>query len=100
MTEKQQDRTWDREAWAGDLTDDRAPKSEHWNKTEFVGDQGEGAPLPQDPATMLEGETSISGNRQPSGEQHWAEPKADPIDQHPIDARPLAQPPIDRPPRV
>lgn len=79
MTEKQE-RPWDREAWAGDRTDDRAPESERWTKTEWVGDQGEGAPLPQDPEAMPEGETAISGNRQASGEQHWAEPKADPRD--------------------
>lgn len=83
MTEKQQERTWDREAWAGDLADDPAPESPLWNKNEFVGDQGDGAPLPQDPDTMPEGETSISGNRHPSSEQHWAEPKPDPIERNP-----------------
>ena len=47
-------------------TDDR------WVKTEWVGDQGEGAPAPVDPDTMPEGDRTISGNRHGSGEQHWA----------------------------
>jgi hypothetical protein len=44
----------------------------HWNKEQWVGDQGEGAPLPRDPDTMPEGETSITGDRHTPGEQHWA----------------------------
>lgn len=81
MTEKRADRQptdqpWDREEWAGDLSEDRAPgdaDADRWNKTEWVGDQGEGAPLPEDPAMMPEGDTSISGRRQTSGEQHWGQ---------------------------
>ena len=54
-------------------------QGEHWNKEQYVGDHGDGAPAPQDPDTMPEGETSISGNRHTSGEEHWA--PGEPADQ-------------------
>ena len=41
-----------------------------WNKQEYVGDRGEGAPAPQDPDTMPEGETGLSGDRHTPGEEH------------------------------
>ena len=45
---------------------------QRWNKTQWVGDQGEGAPMPVDPDTMPEGENRLSGNRHAPGEEHWA----------------------------
>jgi hypothetical protein len=74
---------WTGDEWAGDETarqgdpvandtEQTAAGSDRWNKTEWVGDQGHGAPAPVDPDEMAEGETSISGNRHASGEQHWA----------------------------
>ncbi|HEU0244905.1 MAG TPA: hypothetical protein VFQ75_13460 [Candidatus Limnocylindrales bacterium] len=49
-----------------------AERTEHWNKSQYAGDHGEGVPARQDPDTMPEGETSISGNRHTPGEEHWA----------------------------
>jgi hypothetical protein len=65
---------WKGEEWAGEdaTRNPQASPSEHWNKEQWVGDQGSGSPLPQDPATMPEGDTSISGNRHTPGEQHWS----------------------------
>jgi hypothetical protein len=46
---------------------------DRWNKTQWVGDQGEGAPMPVDPDTMPEGENALSGDRHTSGGQHWGQ---------------------------
>jgi hypothetical protein len=74
MTDTERTGDWKGKKWAGEepvrTTDD--PQSDRWNKDQYVGDQGDGAPVPQDPDTMPEGETSISGNRHTPGEQHWA----------------------------
>ena len=74
MTDTERTGDWKGKDWAGDEptrpSDDA--QGEHWNKEQYVGDHGDGAPLPQDPDTMPEGETSISGNRHTSGEEHWA----------------------------
>lgn len=73
---------WDRREWSGSVTetprestpgDVASDEKARWNKTEWVGDQGEGAPLPVDPDEMPEGDTSISGRRHNPGEQHWAD---------------------------
>ena len=65
---------WKGEEWAGEdaTRTPEATPAEHWNKSQYVGDTGSGTPAPQDPATMPEGETAISGNRHTSGEEHWA----------------------------
>lgn len=68
------ERDWDRTEWAGSVTDKPGDaETPTWNKTEWVGDQGEGAPEPIRREDMPEGDTSITGNRHPSGEQHWAD---------------------------
>jgi hypothetical protein len=76
---------WDRTEWKGsapsatkdpkdELTEATTPPEPDspWVKTEWVGDQGEGAPGPVDPAEMPEGEHTISGDRHAPGVQHWA----------------------------
>jgi hypothetical protein len=74
VRDPQQEKDWDRTNWAGSVSDKPAtPDDKRWNKTEWVGNHGEGMPAPVDPAQMPEGETSISGNRHGSGEQHWAD---------------------------
>ena len=76
--DQRRERDWTGEEWAGEppteeqAADAATGKDARWNKTEWVGDQGGGMPSPMDPSTMPEGETSISGDRHPSGEQHWA----------------------------
>jgi len=74
---------WTGEDWAGETGKDTtdaatAATTDEWNKTEYVGDQGKGAPAPVDPDTMPEGETTLSGNRHASGESHWAGTDAEP----------------------
>ena len=77
---------WTGEDWAGETGDRRtdadtkatADTTAEWNKSEYVGDRGEGAPAPVDPDTMPEGETALSGNRHASGESHWAGSDAEP----------------------
>ena len=75
--DQRRERDWTGEEWAGEPPTEEQPadavtgKDAHWNKTEWAGDQGSGMPSPIDPAIMPEGETSISGDRHPSGEQHW-----------------------------
>ena len=59
------------ETASGDATD--TPTGDRWNKTQWVGDQGEGLPAPQDPDTMPEGENALSGDRHAPSEQHWAD---------------------------
>jgi len=71
----EREKDWARQDWAGSVSDEppiEDTQADQWNKTAWVGDQGEGAPLPVPPASMPEGEASISGNRHPVGEQHWA----------------------------
>ena len=65
---------------SGDDADTQRPprRATSWNKTEYVGDRGEGAPAPVDPDTMPEGENALSGNRHPPGESHWAGTDAEP----------------------
>jgi hypothetical protein len=50
---------------------------DRWNKTQWVGDQGEGAPMPVDPDTMPEGENRLSGERHSPGGEHFATGQAD-----------------------
>ena len=86
---------WTGEEWAGNTgdretdadTQSTAATSDRWNKTEFVGDRGEGAPAPVDPDTMPEGENALSGDRHTPGESHWAGTHAEPA----TGARPLDQ---------
>jgi hypothetical protein len=57
----------------GDVPDVAAPGStDRWNKTQWVGDQGHGAPEAVDPDEMPEGENRFSGDRHNPGEEHWA----------------------------
>ena len=81
MTDTERTGDWKGKEWAGEQPTHTAddPQGEHWNKEQYVGDHGDGAPAPQDPDTMPEGETSISGNRHTSGEEHWA--PGEPADQ-------------------
>lgn len=87
MTEQRnKTRDWDRSQWAGGKTARdpnmatrdpnmaTEPAAEpHWNKNEWVGDQGRGSrPAPQAPEDMPEGEPGISGERHNPGVQHWA----------------------------
>lgn len=91
MTEQQnKTRDWDRSQWAGgkaardpDMAtgQDANPRENatepaaepHWNKNEWVGDQGRGSrPAPQEPEDMPEGEPGLSGERHNPGVQHWA----------------------------
>jgi hypothetical protein len=92
MTEdRTRDGDWNRTDWEGEGQDqgattveripaDRTPTDEatgdRWTKTQWVGDQGHGAPEPQDPDTMPEGETGLSGDRHNPGEEHWARGQA------------------------
>lgn len=92
MTDRSQRDDWNRTEWKGegqgdvqrDATDAtdvpgdaaEAAVGDRWTKTQWVGDQGEGAPLPQDPDTMPEGENALSGDRHAPGEQHWARGQA------------------------
>ena len=87
---------WTGEEWAGDTGDRRtaadtkatADTTAEWNKSEYVGDRGEGAPAPVDPHTMPEGSTSLSGNRHPPGESHWAGTETEPVTgDRPLDQR-------------
>jgi hypothetical protein len=78
---------WTGEDWAGDTgdrrtdadTDQAAATTDRWTKTEYVGDRGEGAPAPVDPDEMPEGSNALSGDRQTSGESHWAGTDAEPV---------------------
>jgi hypothetical protein len=78
---------WTGEDWAGDTgdretdadTQSTAAVTDRWNKTELVGDRGDGAPAPVDPDTMPEGEHGLSGDRQSPGESHWAGTHAEPV---------------------
>jgi len=54
-----------------------ASGDDRWNKTQWVGDQGEGAPMPVDPDTMPEGENRLSGDRHAPSEEHWAPGEAE-----------------------
>ena len=54
-----------------------ATTGERWTKTQWPGDQGEGTRRPQDPDAMPEGETGLSGDRQTSGEGHFARGQAE-----------------------
>ena len=87
---------WTGEEWAGETgdrktdadTQETAGTSDRWNKTEFVGDRGEGAPAPVDPDTMPEGENALSGDRHTPGESHWAGTHAEPAKgDRPLDQR-------------
>ena len=73
MTDTKRTGDWKGEEWAGEQPTRTADEAtDAWNKQQYVGDQGDGTPAPQDPDTMPEGETSISGNRHTAGEEHWA----------------------------
>jgi hypothetical protein len=71
---------WTGEEWAGETgereTDEdtrtTAAATDRWNKTEYVGDRGAGAPAPVDPDTMPEGSNPLGGGRHAPGESHWA----------------------------
>ena len=71
---------WTGEEWAGETGDRRTDAdtqvpsvaTDRWNKAEYVGDRGDGAPAPVDPETMPEGENALSGDRHTPGESHWA----------------------------
>ena len=83
MTEKTtREGDWNRTDWEGEgqgkpsADDADATTGARWNKQEYVGDRGEGAPPPQDPDTMPEGETGLSGDRHTPGEEHWARGQA------------------------
>jgi hypothetical protein len=83
MSEKRTRSDWDRREWKGEgqgpATVVEEPPEEPaavWNKTEWVGDQGQGRMEPQDPESMAEGESKLSGDRHPSGEEHWARGQA------------------------
>lgn len=51
---------------------ERATPEEHWEKDEWVGDQGEGLQPVGDANSLVTGDTSISGRGHTPGEQHWA----------------------------
>ena len=82
---------WTGDQWAGENeadddqtnvvpdTAETAATTDRWNKTQWVGDQGEGAPAPVDPDEMAEGEQGLSGHRDTSGEQHWAGDRSEPV---------------------
>lgn len=91
MTEKTTgEGDWNRTDWVGEGQEDAeeqptdvlgrdpadATAGARWNKQEYVGDRGEGSPPPQDPDTMPEGETGLSGDRHTPGEQHFARGQA------------------------
>ena len=83
MTEKTtREGDWNRTEWEGEGQDTTGPDAAdattgaRWNKQEYVGDRGDGAPPPQDPDTMPEGETGLSGDRRTPGEEHWARGQA------------------------
>ena len=87
---------WTGEEWAGE-TGDRQPEADtkktadtaaEWNKSEYVGDRGHGAPDTVDPDTMPEGANSLSGDRHGSGESHWAGDTSEPT----TGDRPLERP--------
>ena len=71
---------WTGEEWAGETGDRRtdvdsegtAAETARWNKSEVVGDRGQGAPAPVDPDAMPEGENALGGGRHAPGESHWA----------------------------
>ena len=77
---------WTGDDWAGDTGDretvadtaSTAGTDPRWNKSEVVGDRGDGAPAPVDPDTMPEGENALSGDRHTPGESHWAGTDAEP----------------------
>ena len=86
---------WTGEDWAGE--DRRTTRTDaatdgddrrRWNKTEYVGDQGEGAPGPVDPTRCPRARPALSGNRHPAGESHWAGTDAEPATgDRPLDRR-------------
>ena len=69
---------WDRYQWEGEGQGPAAgehpaqPKPARWTKDEWVGDQGRGSPPHEDPDTMAEGDSRLSGDRHAPGEEHWA----------------------------
>lgn len=65
-----------REGTAVSDTEETAAGADRWNKSQWVGDQGDGAPAPEDPDLMPEGESDLSGKRHAPGEQHWARGQA------------------------
>jgi hypothetical protein len=78
---------WTGDEWAGDEerrqggpmpddTEQTAADTDRWNKTQWVGDQGDGAPARIDPDAMPEGDNDLSGFRHTPGEEHWAEGQA------------------------
>ena len=75
---------WTGKDWAGETgerstdADATAPTTDEWNKSEYVGDQGQGAPAPVDPDAMAEGSNALSGDRHGSGESHWAGDDSEP----------------------
>lgn len=75
MTEdRARDGDWDRTEWEGGGAgpDASTTTGDRWTKTQWVGDQGHGAPPPEDPDVMPEGEPGLSGDRHTPSEQHWA----------------------------
>jgi hypothetical protein len=89
--EGQGDRDDERTARGEAVADEATPAGDRWNKSEWVGDQGQGTPAPVDPDRMPEGEPGLSGDRHSPGEQHWADgqerdqPRA--ADGRPLDPR-------------
>jgi hypothetical protein len=82
-TDRGREGDWDRTQWEGEGQGEGRHELEHdpadattgdrWTKQQWVGDRGEGAPAPQDPDEMQEGENRLSGDRHTSGEQHWGQ---------------------------
>ncbi len=64
-------RNWVAEEWAGEY-DRPVETTPHWNKFEWVGDQGHGVhPVARPAAEMPEGEPGISGFRHNVPASHW-----------------------------
>jgi hypothetical protein len=76
---------WERKRVEGEGQDPNNPQGhdvdqatgERWNKEQWVGEgQGSDDRTPQDPDTMLEGESELSGDRNVGGESHFARGQA------------------------
>ena len=75
---------WDRTQVEGEGQDPNFPQGhatdqttgDRWTKTDVPGDQGHGQMPAEDPDTMPEGETGLSGDRNTGGESHFARGQA------------------------
>ncbi len=76
--ERERTGDWQGKEWEGDVPDrddvtrDPAETGDRWVKTQVRPDLGEGDMPAQDPDTMPEGETGLSGDRHAPSEQHFA----------------------------